>query len=96
MESDFDITLTRIGDSLLLKLAGDFDESSARRLIDVLRVNSEGVNFAFIKSNDLNNVLPSGKEVFRSKLQALGVFRHRLVFTDENGVKIAPGGIYYY
>jgi anti-anti-sigma regulatory factor len=88
MASNFQIYSYKTKNSLHLKLAGDFDGSSAYDLIHTLTKHSKGFYEIFIDTNDLNNIHPFGKEVFQKKLGTLKKQFHGIYFVGSNGHKI--------
>lgn len=96
MASKFDISVHRSGSSTNFRLKGDFDASSANRLLQVLQDNRRGVTIAVIETADLENVYPSGRDLFRKNVHALEDFCYRLVFSGENARQLAPDWIEYF
>ena len=96
MASDFEISIDRDLDCLRLDLSGDFDEQSASSLIERLRKDCRDALVVFIQARNLKNIRPSGREAFQKNLHVLDDFCYRLVFTDGNAARIAPGGIEYF
>lgn len=90
MASNFQIFSYKTRDSLHLKLAGDFDGSSAHELINILTEYRRVSYQIFIDTNDLKTIYPFGRDVFQKKL---GIFKNQsgnLIFIGKNGYKIAP------
>lgn len=75
-----------------MKLLGDFDGSSAFELLNMLKKKSNGAGKIFVHTSGLKEIHPSGSEVFRSHSDILKGPSHRLIFTGENGSRIAPKG----
>ena len=48
-------------------MAGDFDGSSARELINALADHSKDFDKIFVDTNDLKSIHPFGKDVFQKK-----------------------------
>ena len=71
MASNFQIYSFKTRDSLHLKLAGDFDGTSAYELINALTEHGKGFYEIFIDINDLNSIHPFGRDVFQKKLRIL-------------------------
>ena len=65
MASDFQIFSYETRDSLHLKLAGDFDGTSAFELLETLKKYGSGFYQIFIDTNDLKTIHPFGREVFQ-------------------------------
>jgi len=88
MASNFQIYSFKTKNSLHLKLAGDFDGSSAYDLIHTLTKYSQSFYEIFIDTNDLNSIHPFGREVFQKKLGALKNRFHGITFVGRNGHEI--------
>jgi anti-anti-sigma regulatory factor len=88
MASNFQIYYFKTKNSLHLKLAGDFDGSSAYDLIHTLTKHSKDFYEIFIDTNDLNSIHPFGKEVFQKKLGTLKKQFHGIYFVGSNGHEI--------
>ena len=84
MTSNFQILPFKTRDSLHLKLAGDFDGSSAYELINTLAKNDKGYYQIFIDTNDLKTIYPFGKEVLEKKLGSINQPSKNLIFIGEN------------
>ena len=89
MASNFQIYSFKTRDSLHLKLAGDFDGSSAYELIHTLTKHNKGFYEIFIDTNDLNSIHSFGREVLEKKLGALKNQFNGITFLGRNGNKIA-------
>jgi hypothetical protein len=96
MASWFDISVSRRGGSTNFRLRGDFDASSANRLLQVLQDNSQGSTIAVIETAELEHVYPSGRDVFQKNVHVLKDFCYRLVFSGTNAGQIAPDWIEYF
>jgi len=90
MASSFKITSHRSGESLHLKLTGDFDGSSAWELFNLLKKNSKGFHRIIIHTNCLNNIYPFGVHTFHKILSNLAKDQTRLLFTGEKADQISP------
>ena len=88
MASNFHIYSFKTRDSLHLKLAGDFDGSSAYELINILTEHGKGFYEIFIDTSDLNIVHPFGKDVFQKNLRSSNKLYRNLVFLEKSGDKI--------
>jgi len=88
MASNFQIYSFKTKNSLHLKLAGDFDGSSAYDLINTLTKHTKGFYQIFIDTNDLNSIHPFGREVFKKKFGALKNQFNGINFVGRNGHKI--------
>jgi len=90
MASNFQIFSYKTKDSLHLKLAGDFDGSSAHELINKLLEHGVGCYQIFIDTNDLKTIHPFGRAVFQKNFSILNKKLSNLIFIGENGHKISP------
>ena len=88
MASNFQIYSYKTRDSLHLKLAGDFDGTSAYELINVLNKYGKGFHEIFIDINDLKFIHPFGRDVFQKNLRSSGKLYRNLVFIGKNGHEI--------
>jgi len=88
MASNFRIYSFKTGNSLHLKLTGDFDGSSAHELIIALTEHSKGFREIFIDTNDLTSIHPFGKDVFQKNLRISKMLYGNLVFIGKNGNEI--------
>jgi hypothetical protein len=86
--SNFQIYSFKTRDSLHLKLAGDFDGSSAYELINTLTEHGKGFYEIFIDTNDLKTIHPFGKDVFQKNLGSSNQLYRNLVFIGKNGHEI--------
>ena len=80
MASNFNFTIQKIGDSLHLKLYGDFDGSSACELTNSLYKYYSQPYHIFIDTEDLKTVHPFGRDIFQKKAGSL----KRFVFIGKN------------
>ena len=88
MASNFQIYSFKTRDSLHLKLAGDFDGSSAYELINVLTKHSLGCYEIFIDTSDLKIIHPFGRDVFQKNLRSSSKLFKNIVFIGKNGHEI--------
>ena len=88
MASNFHIYSFKTRDSLHLKLAGDFDGSSAYELINALAEHGKGHYEIFIDTNDIKTIYPFGKEVFQKNLRSSNKHYRNIVFIGKNGMKL--------
>ena len=92
----FNIALDRTGGNLSLRLLGDFDDASAKELIECLRENGRDINIAIIETSDLESIDPSGQDIFQQRLHALKDLCYRLVFYGKHAPELAPAWIDYF
>ena len=90
MASNFKITSHRSENHLHLKLAGDFDGSSAWELLNLLRENFTGFHRIIIHTDCLNKVYPFGVHTFHQNLSSFRRNRIRLLFAGEKAGQISP------
>ena len=90
MASNFQIFSFKTNDSLHLKLAGDFDGSSAHELINTLTTHGAGSWDIFIDTNNLKTIHPFGRDVFNKNLNGIKKQLKNLIFVGANKHKIAP------
>ena len=91
MASNFKIAYHRNGESLHLKLTGDFDGSSAFQLINTLKIHRSKARKIFIHTSNLSSLHPFGLDIFQ-KNSTIDNLSHLLTFTGEHGRKLAPEG----
>ena len=93
MASNFKIITHRNSDNLHMKLIGDFDATSAYKLVDMLKDTDKGIRKVFIHTNGLNDIYPFGQGVFENEsYKFIGRF-NEVVFTGENARQIALRGM---
>ena len=77
-------------DKLTIRLAGDFDGSSAWELINAIRENLNNLKFVKIDTGELKMVHPFGREGFRNNIACVNNTRIRMQFSGPNALQIAP------
>ena len=90
MASNFRIFRHQNGDNLHLKLAGNFDGSSAWEVFNALKGNCRKVSKIFIHCSSLKNIDPFGQDVFRENMKTLPETCAAFLFTGEQAGHIAP------
>jgi len=88
MASNFRLFSHETGDSLHLKLYGDFDGSSAHELINTLKKCGSQFYQIFIDTEDLGVIHSFGKNVFQ---KYYGIFDARLkniIFIGKNKLRL--------
>jgi len=90
MASNFKILVHRNGESLHLKLLGDFDGSSACQVIETMKKNSSGLGRIFVHTNGLRTIYPFGQDVFINSMHDFNKRSINVIFTGENSNKLAP------
>lgn len=91
MASNFKIFCHQNSDSLHLRLMGEFDGSSAHKLINTLTKYHEKTGKFFIHTCALSSIHPFGLEVFRNNT-SIKKLSQSMIFTGEYGASIAPQG----
>jgi anti-anti-sigma regulatory factor len=81
--SNFKILMHQSGESLNLKLSGDFDGTSAFELLHVLKEKGRDVQSVIIDTSTLGRVHPFGQGVLRKRLSELGSDGEKLLFTGD-------------
>ena len=84
MASNFKLFLHETGDSLHLKLYGDFDGSSAHELINTLKKYGSRFYQIFIDTDDLEVIHSFGKDVFQKYYRFLDKQLKNMVFIGRN------------
>jgi hypothetical protein len=90
MAANFRISLHQSSESLHIKLAGDFDGSSAQQLLEALKRSCAKASRIFIHTGSLREIHPFGREVFHSNMGQLREHSVPLVFTGEKALLLAP------
>lgn len=92
MASNFKILVHRTGDSLHLKLAGDFDGSSAFELIETVKKNGRVHRRVFVHTSSLKTIHPFGLDILKKNASDLKGLSFQLFFTGDYAEQIAPAG----
>jgi anti-anti-sigma regulatory factor len=90
MASNFRVFTARNCDTLHLKLMGDFDDTSASQVLDVLKRNCFGAHRVIIHTNSLTHIHPFGTRVFQHNLSEIDRRSLQLCFTGDHAAAIAP------
>ena len=80
MANNFRIFRHRSGDSLHLKLSGDFDGSSASELVNLLKKDGGDCFNVFINTSELNHVHYFGMDVIESNAGIFNQLNTRVHF----------------
>jgi hypothetical protein len=88
MASNFKLFMHEAGDSLHLKLYGDFDGSSAHELINALKKYGTKFYQIFIDTDDLEMIHSFGRDVFQKYYGFLDKRLQNLVFIGKNKLKL--------
>ena len=90
MASNFEITTDKKSDGFGLKLAGDFDATSAWELIYAIKKLPEDAIRVTIFTDGLKDILPFGLHVFHRFMRSLNGQSTRIVFTGSNASRLSP------
>jgi hypothetical protein len=90
MASNFKISVRRNNETLSIKLAGDFDGSSACELLNLLKTGHQGVRKVLVNTTGLKEIHAFGQDTFQNNLYTLKDQPIRLIFTGKNSAHIAP------
>ena len=90
MATNFRIFVHRNSENMHLKLIGDFDGTSAHKLLSVLGRYCNRTSKVFIHTSCLRDINPFGRDVFHDNLDVLNGQSITLVFTGENASQLAP------
>ena len=88
MASNFKLFSYETGDSLHLKLYGDFDGSSAHELIHTLKKCGSRFYQIFIDTDDLGVIHSFGKDVFQKYYGFFDTRMKNLIFIGKNKLKL--------
>lgn len=88
MASNFEITLDRIDDPIVMNLEGDFDATSAYELIYAIKKLPEKTTEVSIHTNGLNDIDPAGMDVFGRFMQDLNSRPRRISITGEHSKRL--------
>ena len=91
MASNFGITIDKNSDGFGLKLAGDFDATSAYELIYAIKKFPEDNVKITIYTNGLKNTHPFGLDVFHRLKSSLNGQSTKFVFTGNSASQLSPG-----
>ncbi len=84
MAHNFDILTYRTSDMLHLKLVGDFDESSAAKLLNILSINSYGIDGICIHADSLEKVHPYGVNFIKENLSWINTIEPYVLIVGGN------------
>jgi hypothetical protein len=92
MASNFGITVDKASDGFGLKLAGDFDATSAYELIYAIKKLPEDTVKISIHTHSLKNIYPFGLDVFHRFMSSLNGQSTKIVFTGNNASQLSHIG----
>ena len=88
MASNFGIDIDKTSDGVGLKLAGDFDGTSAYELIYAIKTLPEDTGKITICTDGLKNAYPFGLDVFHRFMRSLNGQSTKIVLTGNNASKL--------
>ena len=91
MASNFGIAVDRNSDGFGLKLAGDFDGTSAYELIYAIKKLPEKTVKLYIYTNGLKTIHPFGLDIFHKFMHSLNGQSAKIVFTGNSASQLSPG-----
>jgi anti-anti-sigma regulatory factor len=91
MASNFGITLDKNSGGFGLKLAGDFDGTSAYELIYAIKKLPEDTVKLYIYTNGLKTIHSFGLDVFHRFMRSLSGQSAKIVFTGNRASQLSPG-----
>ena len=93
MASNFGITVDKASDGFGLKLAGDFDATSAYELIYAIKKLPEDTVRIRICTDGLKAIQPFGLDVFHRFTSSLNGQSARMVFAGNHASRLSPGAV---
>ena len=91
MASNFGIAVDKNSDGFGLKLAGDFDGTSAYELIYAIKKLPEGTLKINVCTNGLKTINPFGLDIFHKFVWSLNGQSAKIVFTGNSASQLSPG-----
>ena len=91
MASNFGIAIDKNSGGFGLKLAGDFDGTSAYELIYAIKKLPEHTVKLCIYTNGLKTIQPFGLDIFHKFMRSLNGQSTKIVFTGRNASQLSPG-----
>jgi hypothetical protein len=89
MAANFRIFTHLNSENLHLKLVGDFDERSARAVLNALKAYGQLARKIFIHTSDLGQVDPAAREIFKSSFLDFKTGRNRVIRTGGHDIGIS-------
>jgi len=90
MAGNFNISVTKTGDQVHVKLNGDFDGSSACELVNLLTNGDlSSVSKIRVDTDSLRNIHPFGLNVLRNRLHIENSSKLALTFTGKLSTQFA-------
>jgi hypothetical protein len=91
MASNFGIEVDKNSDGFGLKLAGDFDGTSAYELIHAIKKLPEKTVKLYIYKNALKTIHPFGLDIFHKFVRSRNGQSAKIVFTGNSASQLSPG-----
>lgn len=88
MESDFGISVYRYKKNIVIKLSGDFDESSALQLLGLMRNCLKETDQIIIQTDYIGSIEPLALNLFRYNIGSLVKHSTKFVFTGEKALSL--------
>ena len=89
MAANFGITVDKTSAGIGLKLAGDFDATSAYELMYAIKKLPYDTAKLYIYTNGLNTINPFGLDIFHTFMRSLNGQSTKIVFTGRNASKLS-------
>jgi hypothetical protein len=90
MAPHFEIFVHRNDENLHLKLMGDFNETSANELINILKRYAGRTSRVFIHTSCLRRIHHFAVKAFHNKLNGLKGESTQIIFTGEHAYRLTP------
>ncbi|MBS3758558.1 MAG: hypothetical protein KGY61_07830 [Desulfobacterales bacterium] len=90
MADNFRITSRKKGNSLYIKLWGDFDEISATELIYTLRDKVNTAEKIYVETDYMNNLYSLGRKAFKGNFDLSPELYDKIIFVGNNARQISP------
>jgi hypothetical protein len=90
MASDFRMRFLRRNGKLCIKLKGDLDGSSVKKVFNALRRNRDDECEILVDTTGLRRVYCSGREVFKDKMLRLHTKPSKFTFVGGKRAKLTP------
>ena len=90
MASNFRISNHKNKATFHMKLQGDFDDSSARALLNAIKKIKNRAQNIFIHTGSLKSIHPFGRNIFQKNLVGLKLQPERIIFTGERAGDVSP------
>jgi anti-anti-sigma regulatory factor len=90
MAAHFKISVHRNDENLHLKLMGDFDETSAHELVNILKRCAGRTSRVFIHTSCLRRIRHLGVKALHNNLSGLKGKSTQIIFTGEHAFRLAP------